>query len=71
MSKATKDLKDNVVFLRPKLELKKYVGIAVQYSAPIVVEAYSEEEAQQLILDQDIIEPIEIVETEITVNQLQ
>ena len=54
MSKATKDLKDNVVFLRPKLELKKYVGIAVQYSAPIIVEAYSEEEAQQLILDQDI-----------------
>ena len=71
MSIATKDLKDNVVFLRPKLELKKYVGIAVQYSAPIIVEAYSEEEAQQLILDQDIIEPIEIVETEITVNQLQ
>ena len=71
MSKATKDLKDNVVFLRPKLKLKKYVGIAVQYSAPIIVEAHSEEEAQQLILDQDIIEPIEIVETEITVNQLQ
>ena len=71
MKKVVKKSKDNVVFLRPKLKLKKYVGIAVQYSAPIIVEAYSEEEAQQLILDQDIIEPIEIVETDITVNQLQ
>tara|TARA_R110000751_G_scaffold8533_1_gene33434 strand:+ start:660 stop:866 length:207 start_codon:yes stop_codon:yes gene_type:complete len=68
MSRATKDLKDNVVFLRPKLKLKKYVGIAVQYSTPIIVEAYSEEEAEQLILEQ---EDFEIADIEIAINQLQ
>ena len=69
MSKATKDLKDNVVFLRPKLKLKKFVGALVQYSVPVIVQAYTEEEAEQLIIDQE--KELEVSEIDIIVNQLQ
>jgi hypothetical protein len=69
MSKATKDLKDNVVFLKPELKLKKFVGAMVQYSTPVIVEAYSEEEAEQMIIDQE--KELEVSEIDVIVNQLQ
>ena len=46
MKKVVKKVQDNVVFLKPELKLKKFVGAMVQYSIPIIVEAYSEEEAE-------------------------
>ena len=69
MKKVVKKSKDNVVFLRPKLKLKKYVGALVQYSIPIIVEAYSPEEAEQLIIDQE--KKLEVSEIDVIVNQLQ
>ena len=71
MKKVVKKSKDNVVFLRPKLKLKKYVGALVQYSIPIIVEAYSPEEAEQLIIDQDQEKELEVSEIDVIVNQLQ
>ena len=59
---------DNVVFLRPELELKKFVGAMVQYSAPIIVEAYSEEEAEQLIIDRET--ELEVSEIDVIVTKL-
>ena len=71
MKKVVKKSKDNDVFLRPKLKLKKYVGALVQYSIPIIVEAYSPEEAEQLIIDQDQEKELEVSEIDVIVNQLQ
>jgi len=69
MKKVIKKSKDNVVFLRPKLKLKKFVGALVQYSVPVIVQAYTEEEAEQLIIDQE--KELEVSEIDIIVNQLQ
>ena len=69
MKKVIKKSKDNVVFLRPKLKLKKFVGAMVQYSTPVIVEAYSEEEAEQLIIDQE--QELQVSEIDVIVNQLQ
>ena len=71
MKKVIKKSKDNVVFLKPKLKLKKFVGALVQYSIPIIVEAYSPEEAEQLIIDQDQEKELEVSEIDVIVNQLQ
>ena len=67
MKKVVKKVQDNVVFLKPKL--KKFVGAMVQYSTPVIVEAYSEEEAEQLIIDQE--KELEVSEIDVIVNQLQ
>ena len=69
MKKVVKKVQDNVVFLNQKLKLKKFVGAMVQYSTPIIVEAYSEEEAEQLIIDQE--KELEVSEIDVIVNQLQ
>lgn len=68
MKKVVKNKEDNVVFLRPELELKKFVGAVVQYSAPIIVEAYSEEEAEQLIIDRET--ELEVSEIDVIVTKL-
>lgn len=67
MKKVVKKVQDNVVFLKPKL--KKFVGAMVQYSTPVIVEAYSEEEAEQLIIDQE--QELQVSEIDVIVNQLQ
>jgi len=70
MKKVVKKVQDNVVFLKPEeLKLKKFVGAMVQYSIPIIVEAYSEEEAEQLIIDKE--KELEVSEIDVIVNQLQ
>jgi hypothetical protein len=69
MKKVVKKVQDNVVFLKPELKLKKFVGAMVQYSTPVIVEAYSEEEAEQLIIDQE--QELQVSEIDVIVNQLQ
>ena len=69
MKKVVKKVQDNVVFLKPDLKLKKFVGAMVQYSTPVIVEAYYEEEAEQLIIDQE--QELQVSEIDVIVNQLQ
>ena len=69
MKKIVKKVQANVIFLKPKLKLKKFVGAMVQYSIPIIVEAYSPEEAEQLIIDQE--KELKVSEIDVIVNQLQ
>tara|TARA_R100000951_G_scaffold45050_1_gene38394 strand:- start:2288 stop:2497 length:210 start_codon:yes stop_codon:yes gene_type:complete len=69
MKKVVKKVQDNVIFLKPELKLKKFVGAMVQYSIPIIVEAYTPEEAEQLIIDQE--KELEVSEIDVIVNQLQ